>query len=81
MEKQVTFLIARLLFRGIYFQQASGWSWVRLLGANLPTITRLVAGQLLRRRPRPAPLPRAPIAPTAVAPEAGISIESDSAAA
>ena len=81
MEKQVTFLIARLLFRGIYFRQASGWSWVRLLGANLPTITRLVAGQLLRRRPRPAPLSRVPTAPTAVAPEPGVSVERDSAAA
>jgi radical SAM superfamily enzyme YgiQ (UPF0313 family) len=81
LERQVAFLIARLLFRGIYFPQASGWSWVRLLGANLPTITRLVAGQLLRRRPRPVPAPEVTVAPLAVAPASRLSVESDSAAA
>jgi radical SAM superfamily enzyme YgiQ (UPF0313 family) len=64
MEKQVTFFITRLLFRGIYFPQTSGWQWVRLLGANLPTIISIVARALLRRPPRtavPAPVTTAPV--------------------
>jgi len=57
LEKQVMFLVARLLFRGIYFRQ-SAWSWIRLLGANLPTIVRLVARELSgSSKPGPAPIP------------------------
>jgi hypothetical protein len=48
-DHQVAFLVARLLFRGIYFPQSTGWSWVRLLAANAPTIARLVLRRLLGR--------------------------------
>jgi radical SAM superfamily enzyme YgiQ (UPF0313 family) len=41
-ESQVTFLIARLIFRGIYFQQGTAWSWIRVLAGNSPTIARIV---------------------------------------
>jgi radical SAM superfamily enzyme YgiQ (UPF0313 family) len=57
LEQQVTFLVARLLFRGIYFPLTSGWAWARLLGANLPAIGSIVARQLLGRRPRPVSVP------------------------
>jgi radical SAM superfamily enzyme YgiQ (UPF0313 family) len=45
-DHQVAFLVARLLFRGIYFSQSTRWSWVRLLASNAPTIWRLVARRL-----------------------------------
>ncbi len=48
-DHQVAFLVARLLFRGIYFPQSSPWSWVRLLAANAHTIARLVLRRLLYR--------------------------------
>jgi radical SAM superfamily enzyme YgiQ (UPF0313 family) len=46
---QAMFLVARLLFRGIYFPQPNAWSWIRLIGANSPTIAHLVLRRLLRR--------------------------------
>ncbi len=46
-DQQVAFLVARLLFRGIYFPQSTPWSWVRLLASNAPTIARLVMRRLL----------------------------------
>ena len=51
MDQQVAFLVSRLLFRGIYFPQKNAWSWVRLLGANLPTVLRLVFRQVFRLNP------------------------------
>ena len=48
-DHQVAFLVARLLFRGIYFPQSTRWSWVRLLAANAHTIARLVLRRLLDR--------------------------------
>jgi len=52
-DHQVAFLVARLLFRGIYFPQSTPWSWVRLLLSNAHTIARLVLRRLLTRPPRP----------------------------
>jgi radical SAM superfamily enzyme YgiQ (UPF0313 family) len=85
MEKQVTSFITRLLFRGIYFPQSTGWQWVRLLGANLPTIVSIVARELvrLRRRPRtalPSPGAVVPVVPVE-APARELAAEGDSAAA
>ena len=51
-DHQVAFLVARLLFRGIYFPQSTPWSWVRLLASNARTIARLVLRRLFYR---PAP--------------------------
>jgi radical SAM superfamily enzyme YgiQ (UPF0313 family) len=76
LDAQVMFLVARLLFRGIYFPQSTAWSWVRLIGANLPTIGRLVTRQLLHRSaPRPAPVP-----PEEPVPSPGLIGEGDSTA-
>jgi hypothetical protein len=58
-ETQVTFLVARLIFRGIYFQQGTVWSWIRLLAANSPTIASIVWRQLFVRPAVPAPAPPA----------------------
>ena len=55
-EPQVTFLVARLLFRGIYFQQGTAWSWIRVLAANSPTIARIVWRKLFVRSEVPAPV-------------------------
>jgi radical SAM superfamily enzyme YgiQ (UPF0313 family) len=52
-DHQVAFLVARLLFRGIYFSQSTPWSWVRLLASNSTTIARLVLHRLLERPSRP----------------------------
>ena len=52
-DHQVAFLVARLLFRGIYFPQSTRWSWVRLLASNAHTIARLVLRRLIGRPPRP----------------------------
>jgi radical SAM superfamily enzyme YgiQ (UPF0313 family) len=52
-DHQVAFLVARLLFRGIYFPQSTPWSWVRLLASNAHTIARLVLRRLLDRQPHP----------------------------
>ena len=52
-DHQVAFLVARLLFRGIYFPQATPWSWVRLLASNARTIASLVLRRLLIRPARP----------------------------
>lgn len=52
-DHQVAFLVARLLFRGIYFPQATPWSWIRLLASNAHTIARLVLRRLLERPPLP----------------------------
>jgi radical SAM superfamily enzyme YgiQ (UPF0313 family) len=53
-DHQVAFLVARLLFRGIYFPQSTPWSWVRLLASNAHTIARLVMRRLLARPTHPA---------------------------
>ena len=44
--QQLTLFIARLLFRGIYFPQMTGWSWVKLMISNLPTTLSLVRSGL-----------------------------------
>lgn len=56
-DAQVMFLVARMIFRGIYFQQGSVWSWLRVLAANSPTIARIVLRRLLSRDEAPRPLP------------------------
>jgi radical SAM superfamily enzyme YgiQ (UPF0313 family) len=56
-DAQVMFLVARLIFRGIYFGQASVWSWVRVLAANSPTIARIVLRRVLSRQTPKVPLP------------------------
>jgi hypothetical protein len=61
-DAQVMFLVARLIFRGIYFQQGSAWSWIRALAANAPTLARIVVRRVLSREPSAAPIP----APAAV---------------
>ena len=52
-DQQITFLIARLVFRGIDFPQSTPWSWVRLLATNAHTLARLVLRRLLDRPSRP----------------------------
>jgi radical SAM superfamily enzyme YgiQ (UPF0313 family) len=54
-DHQVAFLVARLLFRGIYFPQSTRWSWVRLLASNAPTIASLVVRRLLNWASREQP--------------------------
>jgi radical SAM superfamily enzyme YgiQ (UPF0313 family) len=46
-DAQVMFLVARLLFRGIYFPQMTGFAWLRLLAANAPTIARVALRHVL----------------------------------
>ncbi len=48
-DAQVIFLVARLIFRGIYFPQGTAFSWIRVLAANSPTIARIVWRRLFRR--------------------------------
>jgi radical SAM superfamily enzyme YgiQ (UPF0313 family) len=63
--QQVVHFVARLLFRGIYFQQISRWAWIKLLAQNAPTLTSLVRSGIAARsrkssRPyAPAPATRA----------------------
>jgi radical SAM superfamily enzyme YgiQ (UPF0313 family) len=52
-DQQVAFLVARLLFRGIYFPQSTPWSWFRLLASNVHTIAGLVLRRLLEWRAHP----------------------------
>jgi hypothetical protein len=78
MDPQITYLVSRLLFRGIYFQTATPWAWVRLLGANLPTIASVVARALFRVGPRRE---KGASAPTSAVPDSKSRSESDSAAA
>jgi radical SAM superfamily enzyme YgiQ (UPF0313 family) len=52
---QVMFLVARLIFRGIYFEQGTAWSWIRVLAANAPTIANVVWRKLFVRAPEPTP--------------------------
>ncbi len=63
-ESQVTLLVARLIFRGIYFQQGTAWSWIRVLAANSPTIARIVWRRLFVRPEEPAAAP--PLEPAGV---------------
>ena len=53
------FLVARLIFRGIYFQQGTALSWIRVLAANSPTIARIVWRRLFRRPAARLPAPSA----------------------
>jgi radical SAM superfamily enzyme YgiQ (UPF0313 family) len=78
MDPQITYLVSRLLFRGIYFQTATPWAWVRLLGTNLPTIASVVARALFRIGPRREP---GAAVPMPAAPGSKVEGESDSAAA
>jgi radical SAM superfamily enzyme YgiQ (UPF0313 family) len=48
-DAQVMLLVARLIFRGIYFQQGTTWSWIRTLAANSPTIAKIVWRRLFVR--------------------------------
>jgi radical SAM superfamily enzyme YgiQ (UPF0313 family) len=54
-DAEVMFLVARLIFRGIYFQQATVFSWIRLLAANSPTIARIVWRRLVSQPEEAAP--------------------------
>ena len=57
-ESQVTFLVSRLIFRGIYFQAGTAWSWIRVLAVNSPTIARIVWRRVFPpKEAMPAPLP------------------------
>jgi radical SAM superfamily enzyme YgiQ (UPF0313 family) len=56
-DAQMMFLVARLIFRGIYFQQGSAWSWVRALLANSPTIARIVLRRMFSHEPVEVPIP------------------------
>jgi radical SAM superfamily enzyme YgiQ (UPF0313 family) len=56
-DAQMMFLVARLIFRGIYFQQGSAWSWVRALLANSPTIARIVIRRMFSHEPVEVPIP------------------------
>jgi radical SAM superfamily enzyme YgiQ (UPF0313 family) len=56
-DAQVMFLVARLIFRGIYFQQGTMLSWIRVLAANSPTIARIVWRRLFSRDAVPVPAP------------------------
>ena len=58
-DAQVMFVVARLIFRGIYFRQGSARSWARLLAANSPTIARIAFRRLLGLEPSHAPAPAA----------------------
>jgi radical SAM superfamily enzyme YgiQ (UPF0313 family) len=51
-DHEIAFLVARMLFRGIYFPTSTPWAWVRLLVSNTPTIARLVLHRLFDRIPR-----------------------------
>jgi radical SAM superfamily enzyme YgiQ (UPF0313 family) len=51
---RIIHVIARLLFRGIYFPQMTKWEWVRVLFQNRGSILRVLAEALaLRFKPRP----------------------------
>jgi radical SAM superfamily enzyme YgiQ (UPF0313 family) len=77
-DAQVMFLVARLIFRGIYFQQGTAWSWIRVLSANSSTIARIVWRRLLARDERPAPVVKPPRAATVVpAPGAAARLAED----
>jgi hypothetical protein len=69
-EAQVMFLVARLIFRGIYFQQGTALSWIKVLAANSPTIARIVWRRLFRR---PAAHLPEPVAEAVVA--SGVRLE------
>jgi radical SAM superfamily enzyme YgiQ (UPF0313 family) len=56
-DAQVMFLVARLIFRGIYFQQGTALSWIRVLAANSATIARIVWRRLFRRPAADLPVP------------------------
>ena len=38
---KIGYLVARLVFRGIYFQQKGAWAWLKLIARNSGTILRL----------------------------------------
>jgi radical SAM superfamily enzyme YgiQ (UPF0313 family) len=56
-DAQVMWLVARLIFRGIYFPQATALSWIRVLAANSTTIARIVWRRLFRRSVGQTPKP------------------------
>lgn len=39
---KIGYLVARLLFRGIYFTQQGAWAWLKLIAQNRGTILRLI---------------------------------------
>jgi radical SAM superfamily enzyme YgiQ (UPF0313 family) len=65
-DAQVMFLVARLIFRGIYFRQGTAWSWIRVLAANSPTIARIVWRHLFPGAPRPESLDEVAAGPPGV---------------
>lgn len=49
-ESQLTHFLARMFFRGIYFPQMSGWSWIKMLLGNLDTMSSLMLSRWWRQR-------------------------------
>ena len=45
-DTQVMFLVARLIFRGIHFQQGKALDWLRVLAATSPTIARIATRRI-----------------------------------
>ena len=43
---QISHLIARLCFRGIYFPQKGAWAWLKLIARNLGTILHLIRNSI-----------------------------------
>jgi hypothetical protein len=39
---QISHLVARLIFRGIYFPQMSKWQWFKVIGQNCGSILHMV---------------------------------------
>lgn len=66
---QVMFLVARLIFRGIYVPQGTAWSWLRVLAANSPTLARIVWRRVFSRAAGPAPAPAVEPARAAAVPD------------
>jgi hypothetical protein len=62
---KISLLIARLFFRGIYFNQKSAWSWLTLLFRNRAAIASVIADVAAWRRSVAAEKARALAAPAA----------------
>jgi radical SAM superfamily enzyme YgiQ (UPF0313 family) len=51
---QISHLIARMFFRGIYFPQKGAWAWLRLIVANRSTVFHVIRESLTNWRGRAA---------------------------